>query len=68
MFAGSIFRVQKAVVATDEKGYNSTERVLTLQDGNNVLPRQIKAFAQGFGYLLAKHGAKSGNEFLLLKI
>lgn len=37
---------------------------MTLQEENDVLLRQIKAFAQGLGYLLAKGGGKPGNEIV----
>lgn len=37
---------------------------MSLQEENDVLLRQIKAFAQGLGYLLAKGGGKAGNEIV----
>ena len=37
---------------------------MTLQEENDVLLRQIKAFAQGPGYLLARGGGKPGNEII----
>ncbi|MCI1986070.1 MAG: DUF6483 family protein [Lactobacillus sp.] len=35
-----------------------------MQEENDVLLRQIKAFSQGLGYLLAKGGGNSGNEIV----
>lgn len=52
------------IVSLFEKAYNSDEGVSSLQEENDVLLRQIKAFAQGLGYLLGKGNGNPGNEIV----